>query len=310
LDAVWSDDFHHQLRRRLAGDTDGYFADFTGASTDIASTIRHGWFYQGQFAEYFGRTRGSDPFGLPRKRFVFFIQNHDQVGNRALGERLHHGLSPASYRAASTLLLTLPETPLVFMGQEWGATCPFLYFTDHHDTLGEAVRRGRQAEFARFRTFGDPAACSQIPDPQAFETFAASRLDWTERERGPHRAILALYRRLLELRRYEPALAAGDDAGFAVFAWSEDVLLVRRGGSGLLAPTLLVVVRLAGQGRVDLSEHSAGRLESSRHWQAVLSTGDEPFAGGGRTIAVDPRGPVAEFSEPGAVLFRAAEGRD
>jgi maltooligosyltrehalose trehalohydrolase len=309
LDAVWSDDFHHQLRRRLVGDADGYFQDFSGSTADLAATARRGWFYRGQYAGYFGRPRGTDPAGLPARRFVFFLQNHDQVGNRALGDRLHHGVSPAVYRAASTLLLVLPETPLLFMGQEWAAASPFLYFTDHHPELGEAVRRGRREEFARFAAFRDPAARERIPDPQAAETFAASRLSWDEREREPHRGILALYRQLLALRRGEPALGGGGgELSFDVVAFSVDVLLVRRRAGAPDAGTILAIIRLGGAGPVELREHAFARLDPGQRWEPVLSTGDERFAAGGRHIAVHPDGPAADFPEPGAVLLRVGDG--
>jgi maltooligosyltrehalose trehalohydrolase len=311
LDAVWSDDFHHQLRRRLAGDDDGYFLDFTGSTADIATTARHGWFYRGQYAPFFGGPRGTDATGLSPRRFVFFLQNHDQVGNRALGDRLHHGVTPAVYRAASVLLLTLPETPLLFMGQEWAASSPFLFFTDHNAELGEAVRRGRREEFARFSAFSDAVARERIPDPQAATTFAASRLDWREQEQGHHRSIKALYRRLLELRETDPALH-GTDPGerFEVTDWSEEVILVRRGGGGSGSPALLAIVRLGGAGAVDLRGHPAGRLEAGRRWRRVLTTADEPFAVAGPPIAVDAAGPAAEFAEPGAVLLRAGGAAD
>lgn len=311
LDAVWSDDFHHQLRRRLAGDADGYFQDFSGSAQDVAATARYGWFYRGQHAEYFGRPRGTDPAGLPPRRFVFFLQNHDQVGNRAFGDRLHERISDAQYRAASALLMVLPETPLLFMGQEWAASAPFLYFTDHNPTLGEAVRQGRRKEFARFAAFRDPKARARIPDPQASDTFLSSRLDWGEREAGPHRAVLALYQRLLALRRSEPALHGGSETpGFEVTEWSEEVLLVRRSSALPEERTLLAVIRLDGSGEVDLREHALAQLGTGRVWRPLLSTGDEPYAAGGARITVNAARPSIGFPEPGAVLLLAAPGSD
>jgi maltooligosyltrehalose trehalohydrolase len=310
LDAVWSDDFHHQIRRRLAGDADGYFQDFSGSLPDLAATVERGWFYRGQYAAYFGGPRGTDPAGLPLERFVLFLQNHDQVGNRALGDRLNHRLSPAVFRAASVLLLVLPETPLLFMGQEWAASAPFLFFTDHHPELGDAVRHGRREEFARFAAFRDPAARERIPDPQAPETFAASRLDWGERAREPHHGILALHRRVLELRRNEPALRnRGDIKTLEISRFAQDVLILRRTAPSADQSAVLAIIRLGGSGGVDLRGHPAARLGSSEHWQPLLSSGDEPFAAGGPRIVVDPAGPVLDFPEPGAVLLRSG-GRD
>jgi maltooligosyltrehalose trehalohydrolase len=143
LDAVWADDFHHQVRRHVAGDRDGYYADFGGTMPDLVATMRRGWFYCGQQAPFFGGPRGTDPTGIPLERFVICIQNHDQVGNRAMGERLHHQIDPEAYLAASVLLLLAPETPLLFMGQEWAASSPFQFFTDHDEPLGQLVTEGR-----------------------------------------------------------------------------------------------------------------------------------------------------------------------
>ena len=122
FDAVWADDFHHQVRRLSVGDSDGYYEDFSGTLADIATTIRQGWSYSGQFSAYQGKARGTDPAGVPLERMVVCLQNHDQIGNRPFGERLHHQIEPARFRALSALLLCLPETPLLFMGQEWAAS--------------------------------------------------------------------------------------------------------------------------------------------------------------------------------------------
>ncbi len=302
LDAAWSDDFHHQLRRKLAGDADGYFSDFTGSAGDIAATAQRGWFYTGQHAGYFGGPRGTDPSGIPPRRFVFFLQNHDQVGNRALGDRLHHVITPAAYRAASTLLLVLPQTPLLFMGQEWAASAPFLFFTDHHPELGAAVREGRREEFARFAAFRDPAARETIPDPQAPETFARSRLDWDERAREPHRSTLELYRRLLALRRSEAALATG---AHEVAELSEDLLLVRREAAG--SPPVLALICLGQPEVVDLRGHPMARLGPGQRWEVLLSTGDVAASAGAAAIGVRT-GPAVTFAEPGAVLLRGRRG--
>ena len=180
----------------------------TGRRPSIAETVRRGWFFTGQRSALTGRPRGSDPTGLPLERLVVFLQNHDQIGNRAFGDRMHAGLDPAVWRAASALLLLLPETPLLFMGQEWAASTPFLYFTDHHSELGRLVTEGRRREFAAFAAFADPARRERIPDPQAESTFAASRLRWDERTQEPHASTWRWYQRLLWLRRTHPALAA------------------------------------------------------------------------------------------------------
>ncbi|WP_164017885.1 malto-oligosyltrehalose trehalohydrolase [Pyxidicoccus trucidator] len=231
LDGVWADDFHHQMRRAFAGDSEGYYQDYTGSTEDLARTLRQGWFYEGQVSKNLGHARGTKAEGLEPWRFVHCIQNHDQVGNRALGERLGHDVSPAAFRAMSTLLLTSPFTPLLFMGQEWNASTPFLYFTDHNAELGRLVTEGRRKEFAGFKRF----AGAEVPDPQALETFTRSRLDWHEAEQPEHVGVRALYRELLRLRASEPALKAPRPGGHDARALGPDALVLERlgGGQGL-----------------------------------------------------------------------------
>ncbi|RJS23869.1 malto-oligosyltrehalose trehalohydrolase [Corallococcus sp. H22C18031201] len=224
LDGVWADDFHHQLRRAFAGDSDGYFQDYTGSAEDIARTLRRGWFYEGQRSPSRGHARGTSSEGLEPWRFVVCLQNHDQVGNRAGGERLGHDVSPAAFRAMSTVLLLAPHTPLLFMGQEWNATTPFLYFTDHHEALGRQVTEGRRKEFAAFARF----AGTEVPDPQAVETFLRSRLDWSEAERPGHREVRALYQELLRLRATDPSLRDRHRGFHDARALGPDALLLER----------------------------------------------------------------------------------
>ena len=196
LDGVWVDDFHHGVRCSTAGDRDSYYADFTPGAEELTRTINQGWLYAGQRSRHSGAPRGTDPRGLHPSSFVYCIQNHDQIGNRAFGDRLTDGVTAAQYRAASSLLLFLPQTPLLFMGQEWGATTPFLFFTDHDAQLGAQVREGRRKEFAAFASFG-----REVPDPQSPESFARSHLRWDEALRFPHAGYQRLYRELLALRR-------------------------------------------------------------------------------------------------------------
>jgi maltooligosyltrehalose trehalohydrolase len=292
FDGVWSDDFHHEVRRRLTGDSDGYFADFTGTAADIAATVSRGWFFSGQYAEYFGEPRGTDPTGLPPHAFTIFTQNHDQVGNRACGERLHHDVDDATWRAVSTLLLCAPETPLLFQGQEWAASTPFRYFTDHNEELGRLVTEGRRREFSRFRGFSSPEARERIPDPQSRVTFESSRLRWDEVSEGSHAAALRLYRVLLALRRREPLLHRSDWSGFTCRAVDEETLLLRRRVGD---EALLVLVRLRGSGAVVLSE--------AMWWETLLTTEDAAFALDPQPIEVDAGGAV-RFRRAGAVVLR------
>jgi maltooligosyltrehalose trehalohydrolase len=201
FDAVWSDDFHHHMRHRLAGDSDGYYHDFDGTAESIATTIRNGWFFSGQFASFHGHPRGTSPHGLSLESRVFCIQNHDQVGNRAFGERLSSQISYPAWCAAGALLLMSPEVPLLFMGQEWGAPEPFLFFTDHNEELGRLVTEGRRKEFLHFSAFADTANHETIPDPQKIETFQRSKLNWSVRHEPEHAKCLHWYQTLLHIRK-------------------------------------------------------------------------------------------------------------
>lgn len=307
-DGVWSDDFHHQMRRALAGDSDGYFADFNGSVGDIATTARQGWFFTGQPSHYFGTLRGTDPSGLLLERFVFFLQNHDQIGNRAFGDRLHHRIDAAVWRAASVLLFLLPETPLVFMGQEWMASAPFQFFTDHARELGQAVTEGRRREFSRFAAFADASQRERIPDPQASSTFEASKLDWDECERTPHREALQLYNRLTHLRRSEPALRQPVSSGTpAVSAVEPHSLLVRR--DAYEGRSVLGVVRLRGEGAVDVAMHEAARAPGGRVWQILLHSEAPEFTPDAHPPIVDLDGPAPRvtFARPGALVLASED---
>ena len=304
LDGVWADDFHHQVRRLLAGDNEGYYRDYTGAIPDLVETIDQGWFYTGQHSVHLDEPRGTDPTGIEPRRFVICLQNHDQVGNRAFGERLHHQLDLAAYRAATALLLCAPQTPLLFMGQEWAAGAPFLYFTDHDEDLGKLVTEGRRREFRHFLAFVVPEARERIPDPQALSTFQASQLDWSERDREPHSSTLRLYRSLLQLRRTEPALHSGRAGSFAPISLGDDALALRREADG--GASIWMVAWLRGAGRVDLSEFLGPDASARLRWEVVLTTEDEAFAPDPMPPSLELSGlaPVIHFARPAAVVFR------
>jgi maltooligosyltrehalose trehalohydrolase len=289
LDGVWADDLHHQLRRAFAGDSEGYYQDYTGSAEDIARTLRHGWFYEGQVSKNQGHARGTPAGRLPPRSFVHCIQNHDQVGNRAHGERLGHDVSPAAFRAMSTLLLLSPYTPLLFMGQEWNASTPFLYFTDHHEELGRLVTEGRRKEFAGFARFAGDA----VPDPQAVETFERSRLDWSEAERPPHARVRELYRELLRLRASEPTLRERARGSYDVRALGADALALERQGA---EQTLLVLLNIKGR-----LEH---RLPASARAEVVLWSEAPRF--GGSTEAAPLREGVVRLEGPSAAVVRLA----
>ncbi len=195
LDAHWADDFHHAVHRFFTGEHTGYYADFDGLA-DIATALAHGYVYQGQYSKFRQRRHGRMPHGVSSDQLVIFAQNHDQIGNRARGERLSMLLPPQELKAIAALTLLSPFVPLLFQGEEWGASTPFLYFTDHQDLeLGRLGAEGRSREFNAFAWTGE------VPDPQARDTFEQSKLDWAEAGRPEHAELLLWYRRLIDLRR-------------------------------------------------------------------------------------------------------------
>ncbi|WP_371482340.1 malto-oligosyltrehalose trehalohydrolase [Kitasatospora sp. NBC_00315] len=227
LAAQWSDDFHHALHATLTGESQGYYADFAaGPMAALAKVLTRGWFHDGSPSSFRGRAHGR-PFPAPYgHRLLGYLQTHDQIGNRALGDRLSAGLTPGLLAAGAALVLTSPFTPMLFMGEEWGAATPWQYFTDHTDpALAEAVRQGRRREFAEHGWLAE-----EVPDPQSPETVRASTLDWSEPGQQPHAEILDWYRLLLRLRRTHPELCDPDLAGVRV-AYDEEArwLVVHRG---------------------------------------------------------------------------------
>jgi maltooligosyltrehalose trehalohydrolase len=209
LDAHWADDFHHSIHRFFTGETAGYYADFNGLA-DLATALREGYVYQGQYSAFRRRRHGKAPHGILPSQLVVCSQNHDQIGNRASGERLSMLLDLPKLQAIAAITLLAPFVPLLFQGEEWGATTPFLYFTDHQDPeLASAVAAGRRREF---EAFGWQDA---VPNPQERDTFLRSKLDWSELNTPQHARLFDWYRRLIRIRRERPAVAAGQPAQVA-----------------------------------------------------------------------------------------------
>ncbi len=200
--AQWNDDLHHAAHVLLTGETDGYYADYAVQPVQLLGrALAEGYVFQGQLSQHSGAARGEPSGHLPPTAFVSFLQNHDQAGNRALGERLSALAAAPRLDALYTCLLLSPHIPMLFMGEEFAASAPFLYFCDFDGALAQAVSEGRRNEFRHFAAFVDPAARARIPDPNAASTCAHSTLAWDERDASPHRERLALVRGLLALRR-------------------------------------------------------------------------------------------------------------
>jgi malto-oligosyltrehalose trehalohydrolase len=219
-DAQWNDDEHHAFHVILAGETDGYYSDFAAAPiAQLGRCLASGFAYQGDASAYAGGApRGEPSAHLRPSCFVPFLQNHDQIGNRAFGDRLTSLARPEALRAAVEILLLAPQPPLLFMGEEWGTRKPFPFFCDFTGALAEAVTEGRRREFARFERFADPAARVAIPDPCAESTFMSAKLDWSELGLAEHYACLRHYRQLLRLRQERVVPLFGDAAVTGAFA--------------------------------------------------------------------------------------------
>jgi maltooligosyltrehalose trehalohydrolase len=194
MDAHWCDDFHHAVHRFFSGETAGYYADFDGLK-DLAKALREGYVYQGQYSVHRRRHHGRPPRGVGPDQLVVSAQNHDQIGNRAQGERLSMLLGPEKLKAIAALLLLSPFVPMLFQGEEWGARTPFLYFTDHNEELGRLVADGRAREFSSFKWQGE------VPNPQDVDTFLRSKLNWDELSEPAHAQLLEWHRQLIRLRQ-------------------------------------------------------------------------------------------------------------
>jgi maltooligosyltrehalose trehalohydrolase len=281
LDALWADDFHHATRVTLTRERDGYFGAYEPGAPTMARTIRRGWLYEGQQNPVGGKQRGASADELSAERFVYCIQNHDQIGNRALGDRLAHVVSLDAYLAVSVLLLFLPMTPLLFMGQEWAASSPFLYFTDHEAELGVRITEGRRREFAGFHAFSSEGSALEVPDPQAPATFTRSKLVWEERTDAAHARVLDTYRSALRLRREDVVLrepsrqrllceAAGNV--LLVERWRDDdrrLLLVNLGGDEVSVSALTSRFALSSPRRL-LSTRAGADSETLRRNEALI----------------------------------------
>lgn len=301
VDAAWADDFHHSVRVALTGQRESHFGSYDGSPDEWRETLANGWFYRGQHFPHRNAPRGSESAHLAPERFIFCISNHDQVGNRPLGERLHHGISPEAYRAVSVLLCLSPYTPMLFMGQEWGASTPFLFFTDHPGELGEQMSAHRVSEFERYGIKLEPTVVERMPNPQAEQTFRSSKLKWSERNEGEHAALWALYRECLELRAVERHFQNPP----------RDQWSVGRIGSSLIglrwrqpAGDWLLVVGLAAGERVIWKDHEFTAAREGRTWSTIFHSNESRFGGprDGNNAYAFPGG--YDFYGPAAVLLR------
>lgn len=208
LDMVWNDDFHHSALVAATGRREAYFTDYRGSAQELVSAVKHGYLYQGQRYTWQQKRRGTAVLDIAAHRFVNYLQNHDQLANSRDGRRLHQIISPGRYRALTALLLLGPQTPLLFQGQEFGSSAPFLYFADHNPELAKLVRSGRGDFLAQFPSLADPKTRASLDDPGDARTFERSQLH--PRKRKKHREHFAMHRDLIALRQCDPVLSSGD----------------------------------------------------------------------------------------------------
>jgi len=263
LDGLWSDDFHHTARVALTGRREAYYSGYLGSPQELMSCIMRGFLYQGQFYHWQGKRRGTPASDLPPAAFVHYLENHDQVANSFDGSRLSRLADPARRRALTALLLLGPQTPLLFQGQEFDSSAPFLYFADHSGTLGDAVREGRRRFLSQFPSIASPEAQAALCDPASEAAFDRSKLD--EAERARNGATLALHRDLLRLRREEPfrSQGSGGIAGavltpaafalrFSAARGGDRLLIVNLGPGGDLSPAAEPLLAPPGLGEWEL----------------------------------------------------------
>ena len=226
--AQWNDDFHHALHVLVTGEDDGYYIDYTDPLVRTGRILSEGFAYQGEPSAFGKHPRGEPSGFLPPTAFISFLQNHDQIGNRAMGERIGHLADAGKLRLATAIMLLSPQVPMLFMGEEYAAPEPFLYFCEYDGQLAAAITKGRRSEFRGFRGFDSPEAQARIPDPNAVDTFARSRLRWETRDAPRHREWLEFTRELLSIRRAQIVpLIPFILAGRSTFAVDDEVLTVR-----------------------------------------------------------------------------------
>ena len=271
LEAQWSDDLHHSLHTLLTGEKQGYYADF-GTINHLATTLNDGWVYSGQYSTFRQRRHGNSPRGLAGSRFTVFSQNHDQIGNRAFGDRLTKLLNLEELKLAAGVVLLSPFVPLLFMGEEYGETCPFQYFTSHGDAaLAEAVRKGRREEFSQFGWQGT------IPDPQSEVTFENSKLRHSLKETEPHRTLLNFYKELILLR------------GQFEFGNAWDCEITRSD----CPPQVTIVRRKSGSNALAVVFHFGSHKQSvdlslpAGQWAVLLNSASRSWLGPGSTVPQD-----------------------
>lgn len=298
-DAIWNDDFHHTARVALTGVAEAYLSDYRGSPQELISAMKWGFLYQGQRYSWQDNARGHAALDLPACAFVNFIENHDQVSNQAAGRRLVSLADPGSLRALTALLLLGPATPLLFQGQEFGATAPFPYFADHEPELAQAVRRGRVEFLSQF----PGVTAATVPDPGARETFERARIDWSERDRNTH--VLALHRDLIRLRREDPLFSSQDASCMHGAIIAERAFVLRWiDGAG---NDRLLLCNLGHDLHIPSVPEPLVAPPEGTLWTLLWSSEDARYGGRGHG---EPYSHASGFRIPGRAAIVLAPGRD
>lgn len=281
IDALWNDDFHHAAMVALTGHHEAYYTDYRGTPQEFISAVKWGFLYQGQRYKWQERKRGAPALGLPPAAFVTFIQNHDQVANSALGLRGHLLSSPGRYRALTALLLLAPGTPLLFQGQEFAASSPFLYFADHNPELAPLVKNGRAEFLSQFPSIATPEVLARLPDPADPETFRRSKLDFSERSK--HLEFYMLHRDLLQLRREDAVFREQRPRGVDGAVLAQEAFVLRFFAEAGDQHDRLLLINLGKDLCLDPMPEPLLAPPNDCFWD-VLWSSESPRYGGGGTL--------------------------
>jgi maltooligosyltrehalose trehalohydrolase len=283
LDALWNDDFHHSAMVALTKRSEAYYTDYLGSPQEMISLVKYGFLYQGQRYSWQEDRRGTSGLGLPGSAFINFLQNHDQVANSARGERIHKLASPGALRALTALMLLGPGTPLLFQGQEFAASSPFLYFVDHKPDLAAAVRHGRLEFLSQFPSLALPETQAGVPDPDSLESFERCKLDFQERQRNA--GSYALHRDLLRLRREDPVFRAQGAGTLDGAVLGPEAFVLRF--FGVHNNDRLLVVNLGSDLHLDPAPEPLLAPPEGMDWTILWSSEDPRYGGDGVTPLED-----------------------
>jgi maltooligosyltrehalose trehalohydrolase len=287
LDGMWNDDFHHTASVALRGSRDGYMRDYTGGAQEFISCVKYGFLYQGQRYAWQGKTRGSPLKDVPAYSCITFIDNHDQIANHFVGDRIHERTASQLYRALAMLMLLAPQTPMLFMGQEFAASTRFMFFADHKEELRERVHKGRREFMRQFRAYSDETVQAMVPDPSAEQTFNASKLNW--REATEHAADLHFHRDLLHLRRTDPVIS--DPEGYRIDgATFFDYAFVIRWFARTTDDDRLLVVNLGREIELEVVPEPLLATPRGKRWHLRLSSENTAYGGQGVVCPVEDGG--------------------